>query len=121
MLTSMDPIFQTNDTEYGYLLEESPIPSAGDTLSLNVPKVVGMLQQTKGKVTVNGNGLFDNSSECEISYAKSLSVTEGVKAVVRDNQTWDDKKNARGNISKSMMFTVEFIDGNLQYAYVTSK
>ena len=121
LTSSTDRVFEANDTEYGYLLKEMEPPDAGGTLLLNVPKIVGMLNATSGILNVNGNSMFDNASDCKINYSKTLKLGAGIEAVVRDNQIWKDKLNSQGRIPRGTMFAVEFIDGAVQHAYVTSK
>ena len=116
-ITGMNNVFKTSDTEYGYNIKKCPPVSAGGKLKLYVPKIMGT--KSKGKIGVNGNGIFDNA--VKPAYAKTIMRQDYVSVELRDNCTWRDKLDGTGMVPQNAMFTVEILNGDIAKLYTTTK
>ena len=81
---------------------------------------MGALTAT-GTANITGNKLFANGKECKINFNKSIKFGKSFTVELQDSNTWIDKIDKDGNVVKGKKFTVDFINGNIQYPYATTK
>jgi hypothetical protein len=119
-ITSTDKIFSVNDSEYGYAVDSFHPVSAGKTINLYVPKIMGDLIKD-GSETISTSKIFDNASDCKPVYATKVQKIKSLPVTVKENCNWLDKLNSKGYIPKDSMFVVEFLNGNISTPYATTK
>ena len=99
--TGFDMIYSIDNQEYGFVPENFKPMRRQERITLVVPRIMSSLTAT-GTGNITANKLFANDSECKIN-------------------TWMDKINSDGEVEEGRKFTVDFINGNIQYPYATTK
>lgn len=119
-ITGFDMIYSIDNQEYGYVPEDFKPKRRQERISLVVPRIMGALTAT-GTANITGNKLFVNGKECKINFNKSIKFGKAFTVELQDSNTWIDKIDKDGNVVKGKKFTVDFINGNIQYPYATTK
>lgn len=119
-ITRFDRVFSVDNYEYGYTVEDCKPVKYGGYLKLYVPKLMGTINFT-GVDFVKGNQLIVNSRECRPDIDKKIRLDKYMNVQVRCNDGWENKVNEDGIIPKNTEFIVEFINGNIQRPFTTTK
>lgn len=119
-MTSFSKIFDVDNCEYGYTVEDcEPVPYGG-YIKLFIPKLMGAIDFT-GVDYTKPNQIFKNDSECRPDVEKRVRIERYMDVQVRSNDGWENKINDNGIIPKNTEFIVEFINGNIQRPFTTTK
>lgn len=119
-ITGFDSVFSVDNYEYGYTVEDCMPVKYGEYLKLYVPKLMGAITFT-GKDFIKANQLIVNSKECWPDISKKIQLEKYMNVQVRCNDGWENKVNENGIIPKNTEFIVEFINGNIQRPFTTTK
>ena len=118
--TGFDMIYSIDNQEYGFVPENFKPMRRQERITLVVPRIMSSLTAT-GTGNITTNKLFANDSECKINNQKSVKPAKAFTVEMQDSNTWMDKINSDGEVEKGRKFTVDFINGNIQYPYATTK
>jgi hypothetical protein len=119
-ITSTSKIFSVNDSEYGYCCGSFRPVSSGSTIAMYVPKLMGAINATGGDNIVINN-LIANASDCRPTFSTYVRRSKAFSPILKDNCNWLNKVNGDGVVPAGTMFTIEFVNGNIDAAYVTTK
>ena len=117
-LTSVDKIFEVEDSEFGYADEQLPVAGT-DTISLSVPKIMGNLSGI-GPDSNSADGIFDNDPACKPSFAKKVMRVKSINVPMEKNGLWLAHLNGSSNIPKGAKFRVHFINKNIHNPHATT-
>lgn len=119
-MTSFDRIFNVESCEYGYTVEDCYPVEYGGYIKLYIPKLMGVLSFS-GLDYLKYNQIFKNNSNCKPLVDKNVRLTDYLNVPVRSSGGWESKINDNGIIPKNTEFIVEFINGNIQRPFTTTK
>lgn len=119
-ITNFDKVFTVENYEYGFAVEDFAPVNSGDYIKLYIPKLMGNINYT-GSDTVNVNGVIINSKVSKLKYSNKVMNLDYIPVKVIGVTDWSDKIHGDGLIHKGEKFIVEFINGNIQTPYVTTK
>lgn len=119
-MTSTDKIFNVNEQEYGYCCNSFKPVASGNSIAMYVPKLMGNIKSVTPE-TIVINNLFDNANDCKPVFAKKVTKSKSLMALLKENCNWLDKVTGSGIVPKGTMFTIEFLNGCISNPYVTTK
>ena len=119
-LTSNKKIFEVNESEYGYNRYGFTPGPVGMNIDVYVPKLTGTIVD-EGYKFIKSNKLFINSDECPVKYNDNIYLTKSFYAKLKDNCSWMGKMNSVGIVPANTKFVIEFVNGNIKEAYLTTK
>lgn len=117
-LTSIDKIFEVEDSEYGYADEQYPVAGT-DTVSLSVPKIMGNLSGI-GPDSNAADGIFDNDPACKPSFAKKVNRAKYINVPLERNGLWLAHLTGEAKIPKGAEFRVHFLNKNIHNPHATT-
>lgn len=118
-ITSTDKIYNVGESEIAYGGGFYP-PKSGGMISVYVPRLMGAIKST-GKESIKINNLFANAPECKPAFNTSVTIVKTMPARVRENCNWLDKLAGNGKVKANSQFTIEFLNGNITEANITTK
>lgn len=119
-ITDFSKIFHIQNSEYGYTIEDCQPVKYGECIKLYIPKLMGAIN-TVGIESISSSNFFSNTLECRPSVIKKVQLINYIDVPVRSSVGWENKTNENGIIPKGTMFIVEFINGNIQKPFTTTK
>lgn len=119
-ITGFNRIFPVDNCEYGYTVEDCLPVKYGECIKLYVPKLMGAITFT-GTDFVKSNQLIVNSRDCKPDIDSRIRLEKYMNVQVRSNDGWENKVDNNGIIPKNTEFIVEFINGNIQRPFTTTK
>lgn len=120
MISGFSKIFQVENSEYGYAAEDFLPVKYGEYISLYIPKLTGAINEV-GIESINMKNIISNSSECMPRISTKIAITNSINVMVRSYGGWETKVDKNGIVKKGTPFIVEFINGDIQNPYVTTK
>lgn len=118
-ITTMDKVFEVEDSEYGYSYEDQ-YPKAGtDEIKIVVPKIMGNLSGT-GPDSNAADGIFDNDPACKPSFAKKVNREKFLNIVLERNGLWLAHLNGVAKIPKGNKFRIHFTNKNIHKPTATT-
>ena len=119
-ITGFNRVFPVDNCEYGYTVEDCLPVKYGEYIKLYVPKLMGAITFT-GTDFVKSHQLIVNSRDCKPDIDSRIRLEKYMNVQVRSNDGWENKVNSDGIIPKNTEFIVEFINGNIQRPFTTTK
>lgn len=121
MITELGRIFNVENSEYGYTIEDIEPVKLGECINLYVPKLMGAIDCEAGTYNIITNKLFKNARECRPNIDKRITLLNSIPVEMKSSTGWETKVNENGIVPKGTRFIVEYINGNIQNPIVTTK
>lgn len=119
-ITRNDKVFKISDTEYGYALKKFRPVTTGKTVEVLIPALTGTLASHKPKA-LKTKGLFANSKKCKVKAAKKVKRAKAVTVKVGTRCSWLGKIDKKGFVKKDTELLVEFNNGDINSAEITTR